>query len=1007
MSPPQLDWTQFDRLRAVLAEQGFNAIPLPPCAKGAGGSGVGFKRFNKPGSKRIGPGDRRYWERAYKKRNYKGRVNGYVLTASGMDWCYAVVDVDNPEFDELAVEAFGDSPLFVSRSGRVRHRYYRTSFDKTRESHLMAAWGKRTVDVICATGVVAPGSVHEDGNIYELSIPLEQWTPEWVEENVPFLDLDAVAELRAKKHGVSVGEAIRPIPVEGSAEGFIHIREPVMLSTGHQHSGYVFPSTVIQTVDGPRPLHEIEIGTRCYATYRKDTHPSSSISKQGKRVYFWDHSRSMYWEMIEPRDETTDPELDIPDGGNYYAHLEHALTHLGVEVELLEDRGYLADQLEPLGNNETLFLIAPHGAGKTVLARAEHDRACTSISVCNTQALTIANAAVLGLKAVYEGIDETEVKGSVCIPSLYRYEEPPEFFHVDEADAVHAFLHSGVVGEPLRAWHRLAEFVALSKRSLIASADLTFEDIALFVEAVRARNPLRRIRCAVRVPTRTRCHLAIRSLSYTKQALHEHLSEKQEQATFVGISTRKLAGQIAQGYRVANTLPTIDLDEVATLADVVDSPQPYPLVSVQDGMGDYKTQIEKPFFVSGENNRYETAVRWLENTDELVEAHDLIVTSPAVQSGVSLAKPVSAVFVLHQNRELPAESVLQLARRARDPQEKTILIGVNRWQPQNHRMDRIYLDDLIEKRAKTTIQAIADSFPSLAEDHEVEIDQEFIWSWRIRTRKLLRSSADPLGELQRHALRHGWEVDMDLDAEGDPEPFNDIIGAAKLERDRLNAETIAAAPLIEAEEKARLEASARLKTGERQKLERCVIGDFYDHAVTPELVTLDNNGKYRSRVRAYTHVKLMELGRQDIVAYLDHTRNKGKQPTELRHVFAKSMLLWDIVKIMGRLDSFEFRVGDARFLIKEWWRENREKMRTFFPKIGAPKTNYEVKWYGARLRSLGAKVSTKGKNDDRKKVVDFLVVDQYAEAYGKRLLDLFEQRDSEEWRKKWTKELRA
>ena len=222
-----LNWQPFDALRAVLAAQGFNVIPLPPRSKGAAGSGVGFKRFNKPRSKRTGPGDRRYWERAFDERDFSGVVNSYLLTASGFEWCYVVVDVDDPAFDARAVEVFGDSPLFVSRSGRVRHRYFRVRTEDYRSAHLMGAFGPRSVDVIVSTGVVAPGSVHEDGEVYTLSIPLEEWTENWVEANVPFLDLDAVDKLRREKHGAKDGEDIRAIPVEGSAEGFVHLRRPI------------------------------------------------------------------------------------------------------------------------------------------------------------------------------------------------------------------------------------------------------------------------------------------------------------------------------------------------------------------------------------------------------------------------------------------------------------------------------------------------------------------------------------------------------------------------------------------------------------------------------------------------------------------------------------------------------------------------------------------------------------------------------------------------------------
>ncbi len=990
------DWTRFDRTAETLALQGFNVIPLPEGAKGAGGSGITFRHLNKPDSRRVTRDDRQQWRRKFSQKGFEGTVGAYILPASGQHFAYAIVDIDDPEFDQQALETFGESPLFVSRSGRVRHRYYRTS--DPRRAHALGIWGKRTVDVISTTGVVLPASVHQDGNAYELSIPLERWTRDWVEENVPELDVSILDELRQNRRRSTKAELAEPI--RGNAAGFLHARDPIDFGDS-MWCGHILPSTIIHTVEGPIPMARVPHGTKCYSTYRDDRHPSSHVSEYRGRRYFWDMSTEpkRYWTMIEELSGKNDPELTDQTAPS----LERALIdRLGVEVEVVDDHGYLADQIPEIEDDTTVFLVAPHGTGKTVLARREHDRARTSVSVCNTQALTIANASVLGLKPVYEGID-TEPKGSACIPSLARYEMPPEFFHVDEADAVHGFLHSGKVDEPLEAWRTLAYFAALSRRCLIASADLGFEDIALFVHAIRERNATRRLKVVIRPPTETRAKLLIRPVGFVKEQLHDHLQVRHDGATFVGITTRKLAGQIAQGYRVAGSSDVIDLDEVATITNVIDSPKPYPLKDVEI---DQTAEVDAPFFVSGENNRYFEAVRWLEDTTKLVDEHDLIVTSPAVQSGVSLDGPISRVFLLHENREVPADAVIQIARRARHPTDKEILVGVRRWQPQPHRTDRAYLDDLQERRAKTTIRAIVDSFPALKDDHEVEKDAEFAWSWRITMRKLIRSYADPLAALESAAIRHGWEVDTELEVESDPSSFQAVTRAARAVRTTLNAEQTSQAPDIDQTEKDRLERSPELQDGERQALDKADIAEFYGCKVDPELVVRDDHGRYRGKVRAYTHASLIAAGRPEIVAYLDHTRAKGRQPSEMAHAYARAVLMVDLWN-KTILDEFgtdlEFSVHDVRDRIWTWWTANRPVAQTFFPRLRGPTKGWEVRWLCDRFRALGAEIKTKGKSDKRRKVVDWTTVDELATRYGEKLFELHEKSESEEWSKEWSK----
>lgn len=1042
-----LDWSRYEAVSRVLALQGYNVIPLPPQAKGLGGSGVTFKHLNKPDSRRITDNDRREWKRTFARKGFTGMVGAYLLPHSGERRHYVIVDVDDPEYFEIVRRDFGVSPLHVERGGRVRHCYYHTK--SPRRAHMLGAYGNGTVDVIATTGVVLPGSIHADGHAYELSIPVEDWTEAWTLANVPELDLEVIDRLRTKKRGTLMVDLARSdLPITESA-GFIHTTHPQEFSDS-VWCGSILPGTMIKTPGGVFPLAELPVGTKCFATYRDDSSPSAHVSDYKGRRHFWDMSASpkRYWTMVDS--DNDDPEM-APTSGSYTAQLQSELeTRLGLEVVILQDVGFLDEQIPDLPDNSTTFLVAPHGTGKTVFSKREHARASTSISVCNTQALTVANAAVLGLTAVY---DEIADKASVCIPSLRRYEQPPEFFHVDEADAVNSFLHSGKVDEPLKAWRSMLHFASRSTRSLFASADLSFEDVALFVRAIRDRNASRTFRVYVRVPKRNGVRLRLCSLGKAKSEIHATLKRRPGSDTgtadtdspekiepyplFVGITTRKLAGEIAQGYRSVNASRTVDLSEVA---DAIDSPTPGPIAldpqtdnegtasghvsdlpanphatavtcqpesDTEGTASGHVSGVDNAFWVSGQNSRFDQAVAWLADTKRLVESHALLVTSPAVQSGVSLDPPVSRVVVLHANRDVPADAVLQIVRRARNPVDRDVLLGCPAWTAQTHRTDRAYLDDLIDRKAKTTINAIAAHFPKLTDEHSPTPDPEFARSWRISVRRLIRSYADPIGELRAAAKRHGFEVidDTSEPDAGARQAFTKITDAARKFRERTNATQTADAVVIDETERERLSKAPKLASGERQKLDRAEIARFYDLEISPALVKLDNGGKYRARVRGYAHVMIV-ADFESVLAYRDHERGKGKQPSERPHDLACAWILRDMIQaIVGDFEPvLEFSVDETRPKVVAWWKQNYGRAQTFFSRLKGPAPEYETRWLCDRLRSIGGVCKTKGQNSKRRKIVSFEQVDQHAAAYASRLFAAYERRDGEEWRAIWRKQ---
>jgi len=1021
-----LIWELHNEVKDTLAKQGFIALPILPGEKGTKGT-FRWRGYNRPGAPHPSEQVRDQWKKRLESLHSKdvegfeeNLVGSYILPSSGKRFFYVVVDVDNPECEKKALEDFGLTPLCVTRGGRIRHRYYISKIPVSTHTQL---YGRGTVDVVGSTGAVLPGSIHKDGEVYDLSISFEQWTEKWVLENVPFFNHERFVEIKSAKKSVAQELAEYPAPPEGALEGFIHTKKPVE-RRGSLWCGWVHPATQIILEDGhtKKAICELGPGERVFATYRADSRPSAEVSDFKGRRRFWDWSTTppRQWTMLEPQEGENDPFFTASTPEKYFEELPEVLERtLGIGVRLLPSVGWVSDHLGALEEHTTTFLIAPHGTGKTIVARSEHEKASSSISVCNTQALTISNASVLNLKAIYEGIEQEEPHASVCIPSIVRYMKAPEFFHVDEADAVHCFLHSGKVKAPLACWEKLINFATYSRRCLIASADLLYEDVALFVQEIRKIDPCRHIVCAVRVPESKKQKVRLVPSKTAKAAIHEALSEENRKPLFVGLTARKLAGEIAHGYQTVSRKRTALIDDENVIPESLETPSPKAVAQVMVDLSEesgedlqifHDTAVENSFFVSGENNRFTETVKWLEDTDYLVNSHDLVVMTPAVQSGVSLVPAIQKVIVLHEFREVPANTVIQIARRARNVLDDEILVGMKNWTPIETRTDKVFLMDMLKAKNECTLRAFAARFPSaFMSEHETEEHEGFLLSWRIFIRRNLESSANPLGQLKTVCRRQKFEV---LDQTGAvtkdtqaSKSFQRIVKHAGKYRNKKYAHFVAIAPDISEEEVDEIEKKPVLQSGEKTKLLKARIKEFYGvENVSHDLVLLDNGGKYRKKIILFSHVLRVFEGEGDQVLYGDHRRNKGRQKSQTQNKYIQALLMHDLMvfTIGGEyLEGGVFEVHKVREKVRVWWDENYAKMNVFFPKIFSPKESLEAQWLGYRLRSLGAEIKNAGGSAQRKSFFSFSLVRNYAPCYLQKMEKGNRMLKAETWRVSW------
>jgi len=472
------------------------------------------------------------------------------------------------------------------------------------------------------------------------------------------------------------------------------------------------------------------------------------------------------------------------------------------------------------------------------------------------------------------------------------------------------------------------------------------------------------------------------------------------------------------GYAAAKEdAHVISLDAVDTA--VLDRPRPD---SVEDLRQEIMEKVagargDGSWFVSGENSRFEDVIRWLESPDQIVEEHGLVVASPAIQSGVSVTADVDRVVAIHEARTVPASTLIQMVRRVRNPREKEILIGVPKWQRRKSiRTDRPSLDDMIHTRHRRTVAGISVAFPEVSDEHPSiqEHDPDFLLSWRISIRKAAESLKDPIGELLATCERHGIPVIDDLEMETSAvceqwaSDFLTVTTAARKIRADINAAQISAAEKLTPEELDTRERSPALLPGDRQDIAHTRISDFYAQPVTPSLVKLDNRGRYRARVRSYTHALMVAAGQDEPVMWRDHKIGAGKRRTEYDHGHGCARIFCHLFEhVSGRSfdgADLEFRVSHVRPLVMRWWRDHAVEFRRYFPNSSGPMLESAAQWLGARLRETGAEISTCGASSNRRKIASWSTVDHAAMAYGERLISSLEQRDKEKEKIQWEKD---
>jgi len=970
---------RFERIFRTFAGLGFNVVPAHPERKHPSGA---WKGLSDPNSRRATQEDIQagLW---VLDAFPEAELEPFLFPASHATRPLAVVDVDDLTWLPTSIEIFGDTPIKVWTRRGV-HLYYRTDPAKKVTSR---SWifGEKSVDVKSwGAGVMSPGASYLDKTAtYRPEIDLELWTDELL-DSLPVFDINlydrVYAEHRPKARALARSVArpeTHPFVVEG---------EPTKTAAGMEYLGDVRGDvTVIHERTQTRVrLDAVPIGDKVHALGREDEHASGQVwAGRDGRLFYTDHTLGTVWKIIAGRElEWIDAFDRTPDPiGRGQLEADLAEHYPDITIVTLQDKGWISDQIRPA---EGLTIIrAPHGTGKTILAKDLIDSQDSAITVANTAALAEHNAERFGI-ACYR--DETaQNKTSTTINSLPKLEvEGVDVFHVDEADAVHGYLHTGNVSRPAETLRSMLDQLAGARFGLVTSADLSFEDISFFVDAVRERDPGKPVRVFVRKPAQGRRTIELVPLTTAKARFESTFADLRpgDFPIALGWTARSDVAAAAWGY--ANRRPDVDL---------------------------------RSFWVSGENSRFDETIerfrgRW---TDQLgqaagfLDSADVFFFSPALQSGVSLESRVGTVFLLHTKPDFEVETVGQMLMRFRDV-SANIVWGSSSFGRRSIRMDDCYLDGVCVALADETDRQIVKALPEFRGEFPKAraVDPEFARSWRITQRKIRKSYADPIGRAREVIESHGWTLIESVEISDEDrklaQTFNRTRSVGSEYRDEETAQAIAEADKIDHDQAERIDRAHVHRADDRQRLERHRIGEFYGVAdVDLELVRLDAKGKFRRSCRTFALLWLLSEGRRDVVAFLDYLRSRGKQASEYRHAIQRTDLLAKLhdqvlVRPFGPMDwtgePDEFDADDLRDRTMEFVRKNGRVWSELFGRPSQPGVVTDptkaIAWLGAQFKRSGGSAFVTGASKARRYAYDWSEVFRWSEAERTRLLESFE-----------------
>lgn len=753
------------------------------------------------------------------------------------------------------------------------------------------------------------------------------WESEWL-DTLPLFDRQAYDDLYAEYRPLA--REIARANARARPDAYYRVHEKAMKTTRNalERMGDIYGHTIVTLASGEQmPIKDVPPGSKVFAFDREDNHPSGQVwcGKDGSRWYT-DHTLSTVWRVVDERTE------------------RWLMSYREKRQQDPTPEPVTRTTLDPLPRGEYLSLDpapgltlirAPHGVGKTHWCDKRMRAYRRGITVANTAALAEFNAQRFGVESYREDVRAPKI--STTINSLARIADRFDFVHVDEADQVLGYMHSGRVESPLSVFHKLFDALAGAAEAVVTSADLSDEVIDLFVEAYRRRAPDKPVRVIIIPPGDRGRHVKLVTFARAKELWHEHALAK------------------APG----------------TLPSALGFTAKAPVAETAWGYGFERNDL-KSLWVSAENSRYNVTLDRFHEPN-ILDGVGFLFFNPSIQSGVSIDQPVEKVFILHDKQDFEVETCVQMLMRFRNLADAEVVYGIKDFGVKETEFTDEHLEALCTGLATTTDEYLEALVPEYQQDRPV--DEEFAKAWRISTRRVRRSFRYPPERLDEVLQEHGFDLVDARDEDGDSRGFNAVVKFAREVRAQEILDVTLDAETISPGEATTLSRAHQQADDEPQQLVKRELLDFYGvDELTPALVEMDRRGRFRRECRRHAFLWLYYHD-PAILAWHDAQWTTGRQPSEYRHVYQRSK---ELAGFFGEACP----IGLVR--ARDGWSGGTEGLfgRTT---LGDP------------YRYLGAR---RVKNPDESLDFDFSMVYAYSRSYREKLLqDHKRTQERERWAK--------
>lgn len=252
--------------------------------------------------------------------------------------------------------------------------------------------------------------------------------------------------------------------------------------------------------------------------------------------------------------------------------------------------------------------------------------------------------------------------------------------------------------------------------------------------------------------------------------------------------------------------------------------------------------------ITSSNSKKPEIRNFIENITEEILKYDVVISSPSLGTGIDITFPgneqlIDGVFGFFMARINTHFDIDQQLCRVRHPK------FVKAWiSPEKFTFEiepDVIKRNCIELGQITDVQISYD-----ANDMKIYADDDKLLTLYAEVLSLQRASKNNLKQhfidLKNH---NGWKVNVIEVDETMTGLGRDARKEARLGLERSNINSICSAVQISREIAVQLSNFPFLNVQDQAKLDRYRMEKFYDAIATPELVELDNNGTYRTKIR--------------------------------------------------------------------------------------------------------------------------------------------------------------